>query len=73
VLDLARRALEISAHGLQRPRPPQRNGADESIYLRRMMEFAEGRHHRRPRRKLEQFHGAWRVAASTGGSREYAY
>ena len=71
VLDLARRALEISAHGLQRRDRRNRNGADESIYLAPLMEFAEAGI-TPAERKLEQFHGAW------GGSidpvfTEYAY
>src|SRR4249919_2507554 len=41
VLDLARKALEISAHGLARRARHNHNGADESIYLAPMMEFAE--------------------------------
>lgn len=71
VLDLARRALEISAHGLKRRDRRNRNGADESIYLAPLMEFAEAGI-TPAERKLEQFHGAW------GGSvdpvfTEYAY
>jgi glutamate--cysteine ligase len=58
VLDLARKALEISAHGLARRARLNRNGADESIYLDPMMEFAEAGI-TPAERKLELFHGAW--------------
>lgn len=71
VLDLSRRALEISAHGLARRARLNQHGADESIYLEPMMEFtAAGM--TPAERKLELFHGPW------GGSidpvfREFAY
>ncbi|MFC3550494.1 glutamate--cysteine ligase [Lysobacter cavernae] len=58
VLDLARRALEISAHGLQRRAHHNSNGADESVYLAPMMEFVEAGI-TPAERKLELFHGAW--------------
>ena len=71
VLDLSRRALEISAHGLARRNRLNKNGADESIYLAPLMEFVEAGI-TPAERKLELFHGAW------GGSvdpvfTEYAY
>ena len=71
VLDLARRALEISAHGLARRANLNRNGADETIYLEPLMEFVDAGQ-TAAERKLELFHGAW------GGSvdpvfREFAY
>ncbi|MBF6025308.1 glutamate--cysteine ligase [Lysobacter niastensis] len=71
VLDIARRALEISAHGLKARDRRNRNGADESIYLSPLMEFAEAGI-TPAERKLELFHGTW------GGSvdpvfTEYAY
>ena len=71
VLDLARRALEISAHGLARRANLNRNGADETIYLEPLMEFVDAGQ-TAAERKLELFHGAW------GGNvdpvfREFAY
>ena len=71
VLDLARRALEISAHGLARRGNLNRNGADETIYLEPLMEFVDAGQ-TAAERKLELFHGAW------GGNvdpvfREFAY
>jgi glutamate--cysteine ligase len=58
VLDLSRRALEISAHGLARRAKLNRNGSDESTYLDPMMEFvAAGQ--TPADRKLELFHGPW--------------
>ncbi|MBO7942078.1 hypothetical protein JTP77_040205, partial [Streptomyces sp. S9] len=58
VLELARRALEISAHGLKRRGRLNGNGADESIYLEPLMEFvAMGKSP--AERKLELFHGEW--------------
>ena len=58
VLDLSRRALEISAHGLARRVRLNQHGADESIYLEPLMEFvAAGM--TPAERKLELFHGPW--------------
>lgn len=58
VLDLARRALEISAHGLKRRARLNQHGADESIYLEPLAEFvAMGKSP--AERKLELYHGAW--------------
>ncbi|HEY5613890.1 MAG TPA: glutamate--cysteine ligase [Lysobacter sp.] len=58
VLDLARRALEISAHGLARRARLNQYGADESIFLEPMMEFVEAGM-TPAERKLELFHGPW--------------
>ena len=58
VLDLARRALEIAAHGLARRARLNRNGADESIYLEPLMEFVEAGI-TPAERKLALFHGEW--------------
>ena len=58
VLDLARRALEISAHGLARRARLNANGADESIYLEPLMEFVEAGI-TPAERKLALFHGEW--------------
>lgn len=58
VLDLSRRALEISAHGLQRRAQRNAQGNDESIYLQPLMEFVEAGQTPADR-KLELFHGRW--------------
>ncbi len=71
VRELALEALKISAAGLQRRARMNRNGADESIFLTPLIDFAES-NETPAERKLAQFHGAWqgdidRVFA------EYAY
>ena len=58
VLDLARRALEISAQGLRRRARMNPNGADETVFLEPMMEFAEAGI-TPAERKLELYHGPW--------------
>lgn len=69
--DLALEALKISAAGLQRRARRNKNGADESIFLAPLIEFAEA-NQTPAERKLALFHGEW------GGSvdpvfREFAY
>ncbi|MCL1635768.1 glutamate--cysteine ligase [Luteimonas sp. SX5] len=69
--DLALEALKISAAGLQRRARRNRSGADESIFLAPLIEFAEA-DETPAERKLALFHGEW------GGSvdpvfREFAY
>jgi glutamate--cysteine ligase len=71
VRELALEALKISAHGLQRRAIKNSNGADESIFLTPLIDFAEA-NQTPAERKLALFHGEW------GGSvdpvfREYAY
>ena len=71
VLDLAREALSISAHGLQRRARLNSNGADERIHLDPLLETVDAGL-TPAERKLQLFHGAW------GGSvdpvfREFAY
>ena len=71
VLDLARRAVQISAHGLARRARINENGSDESIFLGPLMEQVEAGI-TPAERKLELFHGPW------GGSvdpvfKEFAY
>ncbi len=71
VRELALRALEISAAGLQRRDRHNRNGADESIFLTPLIDLAEA-NETPAERKLALFHGEW------GGSvdpvfREFAY
>ena len=58
VRDLARRALEISAHGLARRARLNRSGADERVYLEPLLEIVDA--NQTPAdRKLELFHGPW--------------
>src|SRR5690606_7355910 len=71
VLDLARRAVQIAAHGLARRARVNENGSDESIFLGPLMEQVEAGI-TPAERKLELFHGPW------GGSvdpvfKEFAY
>jgi len=69
--DLALEALKISAAGLQRRARHNGNGADESIFLTPLIDFADA-NETPAERKLALFHGEW------GGSvnpvfREFAY
>lgn len=69
--DLALEALKISAAGLQRRARRNGNGADESIFLTPLIDFAEA-NETPAERKLALFHGEW------GGNvdpvfREFAY
>jgi glutamate--cysteine ligase len=71
VRELAREALKIAAHGLERRARRNRHGADERIFLEPLIEIVEA-DQTPAERKLELFHGAW------GGSvdpvfREFAY
>ena len=58
VRDLAQRALEISAAGLQRRARLNSSGADERVFLATLMEFAEA-NETPAERKLSLFHGEW--------------
>jgi len=58
VRELALEALKISAHGLQRRARRNRNGADESIFLAPMIDFAEA-NETAAERKLALYHGEW--------------
>ena len=58
VRELALEALKISAAGLQRRARLNPNGADESIFLTPLMEFADA-NETPAERKLSLFHGAW--------------
>src|SRR3546814_4085619 len=58
VRELAQRALEISSAGLQRRARKNRNGADESIFLAPLIEYADA-NQTPAERKLELFHGQW--------------
>ncbi len=56
--DLALRALERAAAGLQRRARVNANGADERIFLTPLMEFADA-NETPAERKLSLFHGDW--------------
>ena len=71
LLDIAREALKISAHGLQRRARTNRNGADETIFLEPLLEFVDAGQTPADR-KLELFHGAWQGSVDPVFA-EYAY
>jgi glutamate--cysteine ligase len=71
VRELALEALKISAHGLQRRAVKNANGADESIFLTPLIEFAEA-NQTPAERKLALFHGEWNGDIDHV-FREYAY
>ena len=71
VRDLARRALEISAAGLQRRARNNHNGADERIFLAPLMEYVAA-NQTPAERKLELFHGEWNGSVDPV-FREFAY
>ncbi|HEX5489612.1 MAG TPA: glutamate--cysteine ligase, partial [Rhodanobacteraceae bacterium] len=68
---LALRALEISGNGLKRRARLNPNGADETIFLEPLIEFAEA-NQTPAERKLELFHGAWNGSVDPV-FREFAY
>ncbi len=69
--DLALEALKISAAGLQRRAKHNANGADESIFLTPLIDFAEA-NETPAERKLKLFHGAWNGSVDPVFD-EYAY
>ncbi|MCY7353981.1 MAG: glutamate--cysteine ligase [Lysobacter sp.] len=69
--DLALEALKISAAGLQRRARHNDNGADESIFLTPLIDFAEA-NETPAERKLKLFNGAWNGSVDPV-FREYAY
>ena len=71
VRDLARRALEISAAGLQRRARANRNGVDERIFLAPLLEYVDAGQ-TPAERKLELFHGEWNGSVDPV-FREFAY
>jgi glutamate--cysteine ligase len=71
VRELALRALEISGNGLKRRARLNPNGADETIFLEPLIEFAEA-NQTPAERKLELFHGAWNGSVDPV-FREFAY
>jgi glutamate--cysteine ligase len=71
VRELALEALKISAAGLQRRGNRNRNGADESIFLAPLIDFAEA-NETAAERKLALFHGEWNGSVDPV-FREFAY
>jgi glutamate--cysteine ligase len=69
--DLALQALKISAAGLQRRNQRNANGADESIFLTPLIDFAET-NETPAERKLKLFHGEWNGSVDPV-FREFAY
>jgi glutamate--cysteine ligase len=71
VQELAREAVKIAAHGLQRRARINCNGVDERIYLEPLIEIIEAGQ-TAAERKLELFHGAWQGSVDPL-FREFAY
>jgi glutamate--cysteine ligase len=71
VRDLALEALKIAGHGLKRRARLNRNGADETIFLEPLIEFAQA-NQTPAERKLELFHGPWHGSVDPV-FREFAY
>jgi len=71
VRELALRALEISAAGLQRRARRNAHGADESLFLAPLIEFADA-NETPAERKLARFHGDWQGSVDPV-FREFAY
>jgi glutamate--cysteine ligase len=71
VRELARRALEIAAHGLQRRARMDANGVDERVHLEPLIEIVDA-NQTPAERKLELFHGPWNGSVDPV-FREFAY
>ncbi len=71
VRELALHALEIAGNGLKRRDKRNDNGADETMFLHPLIEFAEA-NQTPAERKLELFHGAWNGSVDPV-FREFAY
>ena len=71
VRDLAREAVKIAAHGLQRRARLNSRGADERLHLEPLIEFIEA-NQTPAERKLELFHGEWNGSVDPV-FREFAY
>ena len=71
VRELALRALEISAAGLQRRARRNAHGADESLFLAPLIQFADA-NETPAERKLARFHGDWQGSVDPV-FREFAY
>ncbi|MEO6968121.1 MAG: glutamate--cysteine ligase [Rhodanobacteraceae bacterium] len=69
--DLALRALEIAGNGLQCRARVNINGADETMFLQPLIEFAQA-NQTPAERKLELFHGPWHGSVDPV-FREFAY
>jgi len=71
VRELALEALKIAGHGLERRACLNKKGADETVFLEPLLEFAQA-NQTPAERKLELFHGPWRGSVDPVFS-EYAY
>jgi glutamate--cysteine ligase len=71
VRDLALQALEIAGHGLARRNRLNASGANETVFLEPLIEFAQA-NQTPAERKLELFHGAW-AGSVDPIFREFAY
>jgi glutamate--cysteine ligase len=71
VRELALRALEIAGQGLKRRAKLNRNGADETMFLQPLVEFAEA-NQTPAERKLELFRTEWNGSVDPV-FREFAY
>jgi glutamate--cysteine ligase len=71
VRELALEALKIAGNGLRRRARLNRNGADETMFLQPLVEFAEA-NQTPAERKLELYHGPWNGSVDPV-FREFAY
>ena len=71
VRELALQALEIAGHGLKRRARTNVSGADETLFLQPLIEFAEA-NQTPAERKLELFHGPWKGSVDPV-FKEFAY
>ena len=69
--DIAREAVKIAAHGLQRRARTNNDNSDERIFLEPLIEISEAGQ-TPAERKLELFHGAWNGSVDPV-FREFAY
>jgi glutamate--cysteine ligase len=71
VRELALEALKIAGNGLARRNRQNSTGANETVFLEPMIEFAQA-NQTPAERKLELFHGAWKGSVDPV-FREFAY
>ncbi len=71
VRELALETLKIAGHGLKRRARLNRHGADETMFLEPLLEFAQA-NQTPAERKLELFHGPWQECVDPV-FREFAY
>jgi glutamate--cysteine ligase len=71
VRELAMEALKIAGNGLKRRARTNIGGADETMFLQPLIEFAEA-NQTPAERKLELFHGPWNGSVDPV-FREFAY